>query len=47
MAEGGHEHDQGPAGEFVALMDTVDLIMSQQQQTNEQVQKADSDGRRG
>ena len=45
MAEGGHEHDEWVEDDLGALMDTVDLLMSQQQWINEQVQKGASGGK--
>ena len=47
MAEGGHEHAELPQDEFGALLDTVDLITSQQQWINEEVQQSDPETRRG
>ena len=44
MVEG--EQD-GPQDEFGALMDTVDLITSQQHWINQQVQQSDPETRRG
>ena len=46
MAEGGHEHAELPQDEFGALLDTVDLITSQQWQINEEVQQSDPETRR-
>ena len=46
MAEGGHEHAEPPQDEFDALLDTVDLITSQQWQINEEVQQSDPETRR-
>ena len=45
MVEGGHEH--AGQDEFGALLDTVDLITSQQCQINEEVQQSDPETRRG
>ena len=45
MVEGGHEH--AAQDEFGALLDTVDLITSQQYQINEEVQQSDPETRRG
>ena len=44
MVEGGHEHDQWAADDLGALMDTADLLTSQQRWINEQVQKGALDG---
>ena len=45
MVEGGHEHDEQVEDDLGALMDTVDLLTSQQQWINEQVQKGASGGK--
>ena len=44
MVEGGQE---GPQDDFVALLDTVDHITSQQCQINQQVQQSDPETRTG